>query len=233
MIRQDGVYFGRNIDNMSDEKNILSLAQNGDEKAFNELINNALVKVKPIIINSFSNLKKEDFEDAFQVACSKAWKKISDFRGDSLFSTWFYYILRNEIYNVIKTSSRIHKHEVSREEILSNLEESSRNSDDFIPLDAIDKCDVTAQTIMQGEEDVSQYRKMLDLVFDKLSPSQQKVIQLIFEEEKSYKEASDELNVPVGTVMSRLFYARKKAQSLIKQYAQRNNIQLPNLGKSA
>ena len=54
---------------------------------------------------------------------------------------------------------------------------------------------------------------------------------MVFEEGKSYKDVAGELNIPLGTVMSRLFFARKYVKKLILQYAKINNMQLYCLGR--
>lgn len=219
---------------MFNEQEILQLVKNGDEEAFNTLVSHALSKIRPAIYNSFNSLSKEDFEDALQSASVKAWQKMDNFRGDASFPTWFFTILRNEILNVIKSSSRIRKHEISREEMASTgSDENTSNFEAMLPRDLMDESvNETAESVLKKQEDLEQYRSMLDSVLDKLKPSHREIIQLVFEQEKSYKEVSDELNIPIGTVMSRLYFARRNAQKLIQQYAQRNDIQLIGVGKS-
>jgi RNA polymerase sigma-70 factor, ECF subfamily len=218
---------------MFNESEALELAKSGNEKAFSDLVSYSLTKIRPAIYNSFNSLSKEDFEDALQSATVKAWQKMENFRGDASFPTWFFTILRNEILNVIKTASRIRKHEISREEISAmHDDEKSSNFEAMIPRDLLDdSMNETAQTLLQKQEDMNQYREMLNSVLVKLKPSHREIIQMVFEQEKSYKEVSDELNIPIGTVMSRLYFARRNAQKLIQQYAQRNDIQLLSVGR--
>jgi len=218
---------------MFKESETLELAKSGNEEAFNMLVSHALTKIRPAIYNSFNSLSKEDFEDALQTATVKSWQKMNNFRGDASFPTWFFTILRNEILNVIKTASRIRKHEISREEIVSlNNEERVSTFEAAIQRDLMDESiNDTAQSLLLKQEDREQYKGMLDSVLGKLKPSHREIIQMVFEQEKSYKQVSDELKIPIGTVMSRLYFARRNAQKLIQQYAQRNDIQLSGLGK--
>jgi RNA polymerase sigma-70 factor, ECF subfamily len=218
---------------MFNESEALELAKTGNEKAFTELVNHTITKIKPAIFNSFNSLRKEDFEDALQAAMVKAWQKMANFRGDASFSTWFYIIFKNEILNIIKNSSRIRKHEISTEEICS-LHEDEREArfESVVPRDLLDdNVNETAQTILQKQEDLNEYKTMLESVLGKLKPSHREIIQMVLEQEKSYEEVSDTLNIPIGTVMSRLYFARRNAQKLIQQYAQRNDLQFVGVGE--
>jgi RNA polymerase sigma-70 factor, ECF subfamily len=218
---------------MFNESEALELAKKGDEQAFNELVTHTLTKIKPAIYNSFSSLNKSDFEDALQAAMVKAWQKMDNFRGDATFSTWFYIIFKNEILNVIKHISRVRKYEVSKELFNPlNGDERETGFEATIPRDLLDdRINETAQSILEKQEDLQECRSMLESVLNKLKPSHREIIQMVFEQEKSYKEVSDSLNIPIGTVMSRLYFARRNAQKLIQQYAQRNDLQLAGVGE--
>ncbi len=219
---------------MTNESELIKQSKEGNEEAFGQLVEAALVKIRPAIFNAYNSLNVEDFKDALQVAATKAWQKLVNFRGDSAFSTWFFIIVKNEVLNVLNVRNGIRKHELSTEDIAKARDVENISDYDYIyPKESISgECVVeTAQTILEKQDEVRQYREMLNAVLDKLKPSHCQIIKLIFEEGKSYKEVSHELNIPIGTVMSRLFFARKNAQKLIAQYAQRNDIQLPSLGK--
>jgi len=59
-------------------------------------------------------------------------------------------------------------------------------------------------------------RERILAAFDQLPEDQRQVVVLREMEEMSYKEISDVLDIPEGTVMSRLYYARRKLQQLLK-----------------
>jgi RNA polymerase sigma-70 factor (ECF subfamily) len=220
---------------MSEQK-LLEQAKQGNEESFLELINTTNTKVKSSIFNAYNGITQEDFKDALQIATIKAWQKLANFRGDSAFSTWFYIILKNEILNIIKTKNNVRRHEISTEEMAAYRDQNEymHNVDyDNIYSKSISSETVmdTAQTILEKQDEVKELKGTIDSVLNKLKPSHCQIIKLIFEEGKSYKEVSDELNIPIGTVMSRLFFARKNAQKLILQYAKRNNVQLNCVGR--
>ena len=56
--------------------------------------------------------------------------------------------------------------------------------------------------------------KKIQKTLRKLSPIHREVLKFSAEQELTYKEISEKIKVPVGTVMSRLFYARKQAQKI-------------------
>jgi RNA polymerase sigma-70 factor (ECF subfamily) len=64
----------------------------------------------------------------------------------------------------------------------------------------------------------------------KLSLSHREILELILEKEMSYEEAARKLNIPIGTVMSRLFFAKKHAKQILKQYDKFSAIQLSSVG---
>lgn len=221
-ILTDGVFYERNIDNM--EENIAK-AKAGDHAAFEALISQTINNVKPLIISSYKP-DPEDLKDAAQSASFKAWEKIKNFRGDSSFSTWFFVIFRNELLNIIAVRNRINKMEVPID-ILMPDEHQRSDGYDIIHDQGLDGVLAeTARTILEKKDQIKEYQEMILSVLDKLNPNHAQVIKMVFEDGKSYQEVSDELEIPIGTVMTRIYWARKRAQKLITQYAERKNIQL-------
>ena len=215
-----------------DEKQLLELSKQGNEEAFQKLVEQTVIKIKASIHQAYNPLNPEDFKDALQVASFKAWNKIESFRGEACFSTWFYMILKNEVLNVLHTRNNIRKHEYSLEE-MCRAENKDEVDYERVPAGMLDEAVLdTAQTILEKQDEVKEYKKMLEEVLSKLKPAHSQIIRMNLDEGKSYLEISEELNIPIGTVMSRLYFARKNAQKLIKQYAQRNNLQLSSLGRS-
>jgi RNA polymerase sigma-70 factor, ECF subfamily len=214
------------------EKELLESAVKKDEKAFEELIGLTVAKVRNSIFSAYNPLNPEDFADALQNATIKAWNKIENFRGESAFSTWFYIILKNEVLNILKSKNIVRKHEIPMDDLTRMKDTDGKyDAESMLPRDMIEYTVAeTAQTILEKQDELQEYRNMLQGILVRLKPSHSQIIKMVFEEGKSYKEVSDELKIPIGTVMSRLFFARQNAQKLIKQYANRNNIQLSCLG---
>lgn len=205
------------------EKELVMLAQQGNDAAFEELIQTSLVKLKATIFKNY-RLQPADLDDVLQIATIKVWRKIGTFRSESSFTTWFYIILRNEVLNFMNKRNEIVTHEIS----VSVMSNDSSPDYDILGVGTI--LEETAASLMEKRELLETYSYLIKQVLDELTPPYSQVIKLALEERKTYKEIAQELGIPIGTVMSRLFFARKKAQQLIIKYADKYSIQLANMG---
>ncbi len=128
--------------------------------------------------------------EASQLAFVKAFKNYHKFDKSKKFFTWYYKILRNLCLNMIRDS----KHNVTLD-LLENYQ-SGNNS----------------------EENIEQFelKHNLQLALFKLNAEERGILILKEFENYSYKEIAEILDIPIGTVMSRLFNARKKLAVLMK-----------------
>lgn len=136
----------------------------------------------------------DDAMDASQEAFLRALKHYPKFDKTKKFFTWYYKILRNLCLNKIRDKKR--KNEVELLEISETADKESNVS-----------------TIMERNElkaNVEDALMKLD------SEDREIIIQKEFEN-NSYKEIAAMFNIPIGTVMSRLFYARKKLARLLEE----------------
>jgi len=165
---------------------------------------------------NLSNLQKSDFErlvkmnmkkayyialgflgshdlamDASQEAFIKAYKNFKKFDKNKNFFTWYYKILKNHCLNVIRSIKN--KKEDSYIEIKTDSENPLYN--------------------IELKEQI----KLLENALKKLSFEKREIIILKEFEYKSYNEISELLDIPVGSVMSRLFYARKELGKILKK----------------
>lgn len=199
---------------MTDEKTLVSLAQQGDTEAFENLINLSLPKLKGLIYKNYK-LQASDIDEVIQIAMIKTWEKIGTFRSESAFSTWFYIIIRHEALDLIRKRNDIAAREIPAAAINEGV-----SGIDYEYLITRQTFEETAASILEKKETMEIYREMIQQVLDELSPTHSQIISLALKEGKSYKEIAAELNIPMGTVMSRLFFARKQAQKLIINYEQ-------------
>lgn len=209
------------------EKDLVVLAQRGDEGALEALINDALPKVSSLLTNNYG-LQPADVDEVVQSAMVKVWRKIESFRSESAFVTWFYIILRNEAIDFVKKRNLIHSKEIPARFVAPDGEDETQDYDNLTVEQTFEE---TAASILEKRELLDTYHHMIQEVLKELSPIHGQIIRLAIEEEKTYKEIASLLGIPIGTVMSRLFFARKEAQKLIIQYAKRNAIQLNDLGR--
>jgi len=121
-----------------------------------------------------------------QDAFIKAYRNFKAFDNTKNFFTWYYTILRNLCLNYFRDSKA--KNEIT-------FEDQIEIKDNVNPV----------QDLEQNEMTEKLWQAIRQLEFD-----DREIIILKEFENFSYQEISETLNVPVGTVMSRLYYARKK-----------------------
>ena len=180
-----------------EEKALVGKAKSGDQDSFMKLEFEAREKVW----NSLIRLMKDEFkaQDIYQQGIIKAWNKIESFKGESRFGTWLYRICFNLAYDNFRKQSR------QKEESLEGLFESNPLIETLF---LKNKDEPSASSGLEIEE----LGERLDLTLSTLSPEHREVLVLFADQDLTYEEISERTNIPIGTVMSRLFYARKKAK---------------------
>jgi RNA polymerase sigma-70 factor (ECF subfamily) len=146
---------------------------------------------------------EQDAWDLAQDGFVKAWKNIGRFRGQSSFYTWLYRILMN----------------VAIDSLRKKQIESGTEFDDAIGLNNIAPGATTApQLEMQPAAKISdkEIRARIDTAIERLSPEHRAAIVMRELDGLEYTEIAEQMGCSVGTVMSRLFYARKKLQTMLK-----------------
>ena len=185
----------------NNEKELIALCKNGDKQAFKVLVDRYQKKAFMIAFGVVGNY--DDAMDVCQDAFIKAFKAISSFEADSSFFTWFYKIVVNQSIDF----QRKEKRHIAGEYIEETIE-------DDVPDYHIDNYKYNPATEFEKKE----LQSLLENGLEKLSPEHRAVIVFREVEGLSYKEISDIMETSEGTVMSRLFYARKKLQEFLTPY---------------
>src|SRR5262245_10224139 len=181
---------------------LVARCQAGDTEAFDELVTRYRTRVFGMIYNMVHS--EQDAWDLAQDSFLKAWKSIKRFRGRSSFYTWIYRIVTNVTIDWLRKKQ---------------VKGSGAEFDDSIQLKQIDPASRTVpkaaasphQRMERGE-----IRARIDEAIAQLSPEHRAVILMKETEDMQYHEIAEALGCSIGTVMSRLFYARKKLQTLLK-----------------
>ena len=184
-----------------DDFELVAKSQAGDATAFNELVTRYRSRAFAMIYNMVRN--EQDAWDLAQDGFLKAWKSIGRFRGQSSFYTWLYRILMN----------------VSIDWLRKKHVEGGTEFDDTLGLKNVAPGATTApRAELEPSEKISdkEIRERIDSAIAKLSPEHRTVIVMRELDGLEYSEIAAAMDCSVGTVMSRLFYARKKLQSLLK-----------------
>jgi len=165
---------------LSDDELVVR-AKSGDSEAFSLLIQRHQGMVFSIIMRQVRD--REVAKDLAQESFIRAYKYLDSFRGDSKFSTWLTRIALNRTSSWYSSEQYI----VSTRKIAS--------SKNFFENLAMPDSDSLEQEIKL---------KLLTAALGKLSPDYREVIHLRTVEQKSYKEIAEILEIPLGTVKSRM-----------------------------
>jgi RNA polymerase sigma-70 factor (ECF subfamily) len=131
---------------------------------------------------------QEDARDLSQDAFIRAFRKIKQFDPEKRFFPWFYKLLKNLCLDHIKRRQRCHE----------------------IPLDSV-------QVIKEEKED-RELKAVMWRGIEELPFEQREIIILRYFRQYSYEEIAEIMDKPLGTVMSSLFYAKKKLREILKKY---------------
>jgi RNA polymerase sigma-70 factor (ECF subfamily) len=184
------------------ELDLVKRCQEGDSEAFDQLVTRYRTRVFGMIYNMVHN--EQDAWDLAQDSFVKAWKSIKRFRGQSSFYTWIYRIVMNVTIDWIRKKQ---------------VKGTGAEFDDSIQLKEIDPASKTmpqAEALPYERMQHGEIRAQIDKAIAQLSPEHRAVILMKEIEDMQYHEIAEALGCSIGTVMSRLFYARKKLQNLLK-----------------
>ena len=203
-----------NLAVLSDEK-LVKKSQKKDEAAFEALMKR---HSDYILALAFKSGGYSNAEEILQETYIKCWQKIGTFKFKSSFKTWIYRVLKNNYYDLARKQIRKKQVEVSFCD-LQNDENGEKNVLDFLKSnDILFSNDELPSSNIERREKVKYLRRIFAEVKKELNPVQRQVVKLVLEEEMTYQEAAKAMNCSVGTIMSRLFYARKNAQRIIKRH---------------
>jgi RNA polymerase sigma-70 factor (ECF subfamily) len=186
------------------ELDLVKRCQNGDAEAFDELVTRYRTRVFGMIYNMVHS--EQDAWDLAQDSFVKAWKSIKRFRGQSSFYTWIYRIVMNVTIDWLRKKQ---------------VKAGGAEFDDSIQLKEVDPASKTmpkADPIPSEQIEQKEIRAEIDKAIGQLSPEHRAVILMKEIDGMQYHEIAETLGCSIGTVMSRLFYARKKLQNLLRDY---------------
>ncbi len=130
----------------------------------------------------------QDAMDISQDAFIRAFRKIKKFDTKRAFFPWFYKLLKNLCLDHLKRSRRIHE----------------------VPLDGV--------RILKREQEDREMKEVLWQGIESLPMEQKEVIILRYFQQLSYKEIAETVDKPIGTVMSSLYYAKRKLKEAIGKF---------------
>lgn len=182
------------------DADLVRKAQSGDARAFDQLVTRYRAKVYGMCYHLVQN--DQDAWDLSQEAFIKAWRALGSFKGDSSFYTWIYRISHNCAYDWLRKKKIQGDGEFNDE----------TNKPIAAGAEAVPKGDRRPDEVLKGRELGARIQDAIA----QLSPDHRTAILLREVEGQSYEDIAQVMECSLGTVMSRLFYARKKLQELLK-----------------
>jgi len=185
-----------------DEVQLVARAREGDLTAYDDLIKRYQERIYATVYHMTSN--HEDANDLAQEAFIKAFHALKSFKGGSSFYTWVYRIAVNKTINFLK--QRKNRSQMSLDDIDFNAE----HDPDLVAL--------ISDKTPRRDIDLTELQEKLNIAMQKLSESHRLVVTLHDVQDLSHEEIAKIMGCNIGTVRSRLFYARQQLQGYLSDY---------------
>ncbi len=173
----------------------------GDHAAFDQLVEQLRAQAFQVAHGLVGS--REDALELAQEAFLKTYRARADFRPSDAFLPWFHSILRNTCYSFLRKRGRIAQHSLSEPRAGGD-----HDDDEAWPLE--DDGPAPGQALESDERARAFWR-----AFRRLGGSDREILALRHFKELSYQDIADSLGIPIGTVMSRLFHARRKLREAL------------------
>jgi len=181
---------------------LVQRAQAGDLPAYDELIRRYQERVYATIYHMTSN--HDDASDLTQETFIKGFTALKSFKGDSSFYTWVYRIAVNKTINFIK--AKRNKTHLS----LNDLDFNAEHDPGIVNL--------ISDKTPRREIGLTELQEKLNDAMQRLSPVHRLVVTLHDVQGLPHEEIATIMDCNIGTVRSRLFYARQQLQAHLSDY---------------
>jgi RNA polymerase sigma factor (sigma-70 family) len=187
---------------VAEERDLVDRARGGDLKAYDELVKRYQERIYATVYHMTSN--HEDANDLAQESFVKAYQALKSFKGGSSFYTWLYRIAVNKTINFLK--QRKNRQHMS----LNDLDFNAEHDPDLVAL--------ISDKTPRREAGLAELQEKLNAALLKLSESHRMAVVLHDVQGLSHEEIAKIMHCNIGTVRSRLFYARQQLQALLADY---------------
>jgi RNA polymerase sigma factor RpoE len=185
-----------------DDHELVRRIKKGDLAAYDDLVRRYQERIYATIYHMTSN--HEDTNDLAQESFIKAFQAIKSFKGDSSFFTWLYRIAVNKTINFLK--QRKNRSHMS----LNDLDFNAEHDPDLVAL--------ISEKTPRRDLNLTELQEKLNDALLKLSEDHRLVVTLHDIQGLSHEEIGKIVDCNIGTVRSRLFYARQQLQGHLADY---------------
>lgn len=194
--------------NRARDQQLVDAARGGDARAFRTLVETHQSRLFAVAYGMLRD--RDDAMDAVQDAFIKAHKKLAEFEGNAAFSTWLYRICVNLCIDRKRAEARRRK--VDLDDALATHKE-----EDTLYAEAEIGGRLTGSNPLRTLSD-RELGTEIGQALSGLSDDHRAILLLREVEGMSYEEIAEALEIPRGTVMSRLFHARRNMQRLLRPF---------------
>ena len=181
---------------------LVDRARAGDLQAYDELMRRYQERIYGTIYHMTSN--HEEANDLVQETFIKAFQALKTFKGGSSFYTWVYRIGVNKTINFLK--QRKNRQGMS----LNDLDFNAENDPGLVAL--------ISHKTPRREAGLAELQKKLNEAMGRLSEVHRLVVTLHDVQGVAHEEIAEIMECNIGTVRSRLFYARQQLQGFLADY---------------
>jgi len=185
-----------------EEDALVRRAQKGDLAAYDDLVRRYQERIYATVYHMTSN--HEDANDLAQESFIKGYQALKSFKGGSSFYTWLYRIAVNKTINFLK--QRKNRSAMS----LNDLDFNAEKDPDLVAL--------ISDKTPRRDAALGELQKKLNEAMLKLSEPHRLVVTLHDVQGLAHEEIAEIMECNVGTVRSRLFYARQQLQGYLLDY---------------
>ncbi len=188
------------VNSEANDSELVARVLQGDKNAFRPIVERYQNRIYAMVVGMVRD--EAEARDLVQNAFIKAYQGLDTFRVDSSFYTWLYRIAMNLAIDSCRKRRR---------RKTGSFDEAIAARDEDGEMLVLHHADGPAEALHRKE-----LRQRIFAAMEELTEEQREVLLLREVEGLSYAEISESMGIPEGTVMSRLFYARKKMQALLK-----------------
>ncbi len=186
----------------ADDHQLIAECLQGRSEAFGELV----ARYQNRLYNTVYRLldSAEDAQDVVQEAFLSAYQSLDSFKGDSQFYTWLYRIAFNTAISFKR-----------KQRVVLSMHTMRENGGNLEPLDPSEFSQPEHALQRQEEE------RRIQRALNRLSPEHRAVLIMKDMEGQKYEEMAEILQVPIGTIRSRLHRARLELREWLQQEEER------------
>ena len=180
----------------------------GDQNAVEKIYRCTEGWVRALVCQS---LRGADVEDCMQELYLRAFKNMKQFKGQpAAFRGWFNTVVKSGIIDYVRSQKKTWDHQA---------EKTDDTEDEFF-----DIADESIELNPEARLDKKEAYNLMDVLLNELTEEQRLCIELFYIENKKQKEIAEYLNIPLGTVKSRLFSSKEILNTKIREMEKKQGI---------